>query len=145
MDLRSAKTYQEWISTAKSMDEYLGLDAWKESDSFAYYDYNTIWRILRDIRNLRKSIEEDIKDEDSGTAKSRPAEATDSKTVRPLPKAEELRRLLEACVKSNFGGTESPRLYSQTYYGTKILLQEFIDEGLLQPLVMHQHWVLIRE
>jgi hypothetical protein len=37
--------------------------------------------------------------------------------------------LIEACVKTNFVGVENSRLYSQTYYGTKNLVQEFIDEG----------------
>lgn len=44
--------------------------------------------------------------------------------------AEELRILLEACVKNNFGGIESARLYSQTYYGTKSLVQEYVEEGV---------------
>ena len=42
---------------------------------------------------------------------------------------EELRGLMEACVKNNFVGVENPRLYSQTYYGTKNLVQNFVDEG----------------
>ena len=46
--------------------------------------------------------------------------------TRPI---EELKNLIEACVKSNFVGVENSRLYSQTYYGTKNLVQEFIDEG----------------
>ena len=40
----------------------------------------------------------------------------------------DLRTLLEAAVKNNFVGTENPRLYSETYYGTKNLVQSFIDE-----------------
>ena len=39
-----------------------------------------------------------------------------------------LRSLVEACVKNNFVGVENSRLYSETYYGTKRLAQEFIDE-----------------
>ena len=31
-------------------------------------------------------------------------------------------------VKNNFVGVENPRLYSETYYGTKHLAQNFIDE-----------------
>ena len=31
-------------------------------------------------------------------------------------------------VKNNFLGVENPRLYSETYYGTKNLAQDFIDE-----------------
>jgi hypothetical protein len=29
------------------------------------------------------------------------------------------------------GGIENPRLYSQTYFGTKRLLEEYIDEGII--------------
>ncbi|PHH83987.1 hypothetical protein CDD83_2680 [Cordyceps sp. RAO-2017] len=36
--------------------------------------------------------------------------------------------MIEACVKNNFVGVENSRLYSQTYYGTKNLVQNFIDE-----------------
>ena len=39
-----------------------------------------------------------------------------------------LRSLVEACVKNNFVGIENPRLYSETYYGTKCLAQEFLNE-----------------
>ncbi|EEY16531.1 triacylglycerol lipase [Verticillium alfalfae VaMs.102] len=48
---------------------------------------------------------------------------------------DELRGLLEACVKNNFVGVENPRLYSQTYYGTKNLVQNFTDEGQLSLAV----------
>merc|ERR1712225_136437 len=41
---------------------------------------------------------------------------------------EDLKALVEACVKNNFVGVENSRLYSQTYYGTKNLGQDFIDE-----------------
>ena len=41
----------------------------------------------------------------------------------------ELRALIEACVKNNFVGVENARLYSQTYYGTKNLVQNFVDES----------------
>ncbi|KAF8422428.1 patatin-like phospholipase domain-containing protein [Tirmania nivea] len=127
--LQAATSYPEWISSARALDSYLGLDLWKESDAFAYYDYGTVRRILRDMKNLRQSIEGNFQDHNSGTAEARdPSKALDRRGKRPLPKIEELRRLLEACIKSNFGGIESPRLYSQTYYGTKTLLQEFYDE-----------------
>jgi hypothetical protein len=56
---------------------------------------------------------------------------------------EELKAALEGCIKANFGrslspchrltgvaGIESPRLYSQTYYGTKRLVEEYVDEGI---------------
>jgi len=83
------------------------------------------------MKNLRQSIEGDLQDHDSRTPEAHdPSEVPDPRAEKALPKIEELRRLLEACIKSNFGGIENPRLYSQTYYGTKTLLQEFYDEGM---------------
>jgi hypothetical protein len=33
------------------------------------------------------------------------------------------------CLKSNFAGVEGFRLYSETYYGSKHLVEEYIEEG----------------
>lgn len=86
------------------------------------------------MKNLRQSIEGDLQGHDSGTAEAYgPSRVPDRRAKKPLPKIEELRRLLEACIKSNFGGIESPRLYSQTYHGTKTLLQDFYAEGMEFP------------
>jgi predicted acylesterase/phospholipase RssA len=41
---------------------------------------------------------------------------------------EELKQLVEMCTRNNFAGIENPRMYSETYYGTKELAQNFIDE-----------------
>jgi predicted acylesterase/phospholipase RssA len=49
-------------------------------------------------------------------------------SVNEIPAVEELRSLLEACVKNNFAGVENPRIYSEAYSGTKELVQEYIDE-----------------
>ena len=82
------------------------------------------------MKQLRGSIERDLLDYDSRIAGSHePPQPPSHGSSRYLPKFEELRRLLEACITSNFGGIESSTLYSQTYYGTKNLLQEFIEEG----------------
>jgi hypothetical protein len=50
---------------------------------------------------------------------------------------EDLKALVEACVKDNFVGVENPRLYSQTYYGTKNLVQNFIEEGGTSQSCVH--------
>lgn len=39
-----------------------------------------------------------------------------------------LMSLVESCGKNNFVGIENPRLYSEAYYGTKHLAQDFVDE-----------------
>jgi len=70
------------------------------------------------------------------------------RTLRKNDNVEDLRGVLEACVKANFGksllsctrsdpsgGIESPQLYSQTYFGTKRLVEEYVDEGLFLLLL----------
>ncbi|KAF8246490.1 FabD/lysophospholipase-like protein [Wilcoxina mikolae CBS 423.85] len=104
--LRKAESYKEWVDAAKELDRFLGgAEKWMEEDAFAYYDHATVRRILRDLRKVREK-----------------AEQQGGKEV------EELRSLVEACVKNNFAGIESARMYSQTYYGTKHLVQNFVDE-----------------
>lgn len=115
--MHNATSYTDWVKAAKDMDTFLGNDKWKEEDDFAYYDHKTIRRVLASLRKQRRRVEAEEKfgEEGSGNYKTRPVE--------------ELRSLVEACVKNNFVGVESSRLYSQTYYGTKNVVQDFIDEG----------------
>lgn len=101
------------------MDSFLGNDKWKVEDEYAYYDHKTVRRVLDQIRKCRRKIEEEEKNGVNGNATAKRSKAVD-----------DLKALIEACVKSNFVGVENSRLYSQTYYGTKNLVQEFIDEGM---------------
>ncbi|KAF2741435.1 patatin-domain-containing protein [Polyplosphaeria fusca] len=113
--LQNAQNYEDWIEGAKQLDTYLGNDEWKAKDEYAYYDSNTIHRVHQQMVKLRKRAESD----ENGNS-THPAEQ--QKAV------EDLRTLVEACVKNNFGGFENPRLYSETYYGTKNLVQQFLNE-----------------
>jgi len=119
--LRAAESYREWVEAAQALDRFLGgAEAWKEEDAFAYYDHVTVRKILRDLKRVRERAEEEEKAVGNGAG---------GKAV------EELRNLIEACVKDNFAGIESAQMYSQTYYGTKHLVQNFVDEGkFLSPL-----------
>ncbi|KAF2254849.1 patatin-domain-containing protein [Trematosphaeria pertusa] len=116
--LQNARTYEDWVKGAKELDAYLDNDAWKEKPEYAYYDSRTIRRVHDQMVKLRQRAESD----ENGTSNGK-ATADHQKAV------EELRGLLEACIKNNFVGFENPRLYSETYYGTKHLVQEFIDEA----------------
>ena len=104
---------------AKELDTFLGNDKWKVEDAYAYYDHKTVRRVLDQIRKCRRKIEEEDKNGVKGNGTARRSKAVD-----------DLKALIEACVKNNFVGVENSRLYSQTYYGTKDLVQEFIDEGM---------------
>ena len=114
-----AENYADWVAAAKELDTFLGNDRWKEDDSYAYYDHNTVKRVLEQMRKCRRRVEDE-------EGRSRVANGVGSS--KPI---EDLKALVDACVKSNFVGVENSRLYSQTYYGTKYLIQHFVDEGRL--------------
>lgn len=96
-------------------------DKWRSEDEYAYYDHKTVKRVLGQIRKCRLKIEE----------QERENTPTSPASLKAL---EDLKALIEACVKNNFVGVENSRLYSQTYYGTKDIVQRFIDEGKLSIL-----------
>ncbi|TKA32359.1 hypothetical protein B0A50_01465 [Salinomyces thailandicus] len=111
--LRQQTSFEDWVKAAKDLDRHLGNDQWKEEDEYAYYDSKTVRRVMEQLRSLRLRAEqcESGSQDDSG-----------HKAI------EDLRSLAEACVKNNFAGYENPRLYSETYYGTKDLVQEYVEE-----------------
>lgn len=97
--LRHSKNYQEWVENAIKLDDYLGLSKWKKKEHFYYYDYDT----------LKVTVEK-------------------LKALQAGDNIEELMFLLQSCIKANFAGTENPLLYSQTYFGTKAIVEEYNRE-----------------
>ncbi|KAG9685926.1 patatin-domain-containing protein, partial [Aureobasidium melanogenum] len=116
--LRHKSNYEDWIKAAKELDGYLGSDKWKTADEYAYYDSKTIRRVKHRLQSLKAKVREEANDAPSMSPMSPGSRAVD-----------ELRGLVEACVKNNFAGFENPRLYSETYFGTKNLVQDFVDEA----------------
>lgn len=114
LNLSAQTNYPDWLKAAQELDTHLGNDEWKQIDEYAYYDHLTITKVVTQLKSARKDVEREIQD------------GRDS--VNELPAVEELRSLLEACVKNNFAGVENPRMYSEAYSGTKDLVQEYIDE-----------------
>nr|POE77663.1 patatin-like phospholipase domain-containing protein [Quercus suber] len=110
--MRCSTSYEDWVKAAGELDHHLGGDAWKTEDEYAYYDSRTITRVTTSMAKTRQRAEQDEKRQTSGIK-------------RPVS---ELRGLVEGCVKNNFAGFENTRLYSETYYGTKDLVQHFVDE-----------------
>lgn len=108
--LHDTRNYEDWQRAAQLLDSYLGNEKWKENDEYAYYDYLTVRKVVNQLKQLRTQVETET---DSGTR---------------LQAVEDLRALLEACVKNNFVGIENRRLYSEAYSGTKHLVQEYVDE-----------------
>lgn len=113
-NMRRAANYKDWVAAAKRLDAYLGRQSWREQNDYAYYDSKTVKRVWEQMRRARGKAQ----DQEEGAAQDAGLRAVD-----------ELKALMEACVKNNFVGVENARLYSQTYYGTKNLVQNFIDEG----------------
>ncbi|KAI1180301.1 lipase [Nemania sp. FL0916] len=125
--MRASNNYRDWVRAAKEMDAYLGNEHWKEENEYAYYDSQTVRRVYEQIRTYRRAAG---KGEGRGGDATATATAGNGNSNSNSNKAavDNLKALTEACVKNNFVGVENSRLYSQTYYGTKNLVQHFIDE-----------------
>ncbi|WVR08195.1 hypothetical protein IAU60_005241 [Kwoniella sp. DSM 27419] len=98
-ELRNAETYDEWCQVANKLDTYLGFDEWKEFDEDSYFDHTLVRRVRRTLTKLRAA-----------------------KDARGLMDA------LAVCVRSNFAGTESVKMYSETFIGTKKSIEAHVDE-----------------
>ncbi|CAB4415920.1 unnamed protein product [Rhizophagus irregularis] len=103
--LRHSTTYKEWKEAAQQLDSYFHYDEWKYETPFGYYDFNLLQKVNKDLKKLR----------DSSSLSS-----NDSQSL--------LKSVLQNCVKNNFAGVENVRLYSQTYFGTKKIVENYIDE-----------------
>lgn len=123
-NMRATGNYRDWRAAARELDEFLGNSAWKETNEFAYYDWKTVRRVWDSMKKSREKAETVEKRLEEGESVEMEERQEGEKAV------EALRALLTACVKNNFVGVENPRLYSQTYYGTKNLVQNHVDEGM---------------
>lgn len=112
--LQSANSYPEWTEAAEQLDDYLGNNKWKTQSDYAYYDAKTVKRVISQLNELRQKTSNEASGDRQGIG-----------GVRAI---DDLKSLLEACIKNNFVGVENPRLYSETYIRTKDLVQEFIDQ-----------------
>ncbi|KAF8339047.1 acyl transferase/acyl hydrolase/lysophospholipase [Cantharellus anzutake] len=97
--LRSARSWDEWKQAANAMDEYLGFNEWKKNDEDTYYDHSLVRKVRRSLRTYRQNND-----------------------VRALM------GVLEVCLRDNFAGAENPRLYSETFIGTKDAIEAYIKE-----------------
>ena len=112
--VQSATNYVDWMKAAKELDIHLGNEKWKQTDDYAYYDYKTARKVKDQLKSRR---------EQASSTWNGPADAKASQEA-----IQDLKSLVEACVKNNFVGVENPRIYSESYFGTKYLAQDFIDE-----------------
>ncbi|EGO27553.1 hypothetical protein SERLADRAFT_354816 [Serpula lacrymans var. lacrymans S7.9] len=97
--LRAAHTYEEWKEAALTLDEYLSFNEWKNVDDDPYYDWKLVRKVSQSLKILRQ------KDDARGVL-----------------------GVLETCIRTNFAAVESSRLYSETFLGTKDLIEAYYDE-----------------
>lgn len=89
------------------MDVFEKREVWKQDPSSPYYDYSLLMRLIKDLKSCRES--QDMKG---------------------------LMKLLKIILsKSNISGIDNEELYSQTYWGTKYLVHDFVQQ-VLESLII---------
>lgn len=97
--MRGATDYAQWKEAALAQDDFLGYEKWKTEDGSGFYDWILVKKVKSSLKNFR--------DKDD---------------------AENLLGVLDLCLRNNFAGTENFRLYSETYLGTKYLVESYLAE-----------------
>lgn len=97
--LRRAMTAKEWREVALELDSYLGYETWKCEDASGLYDWILVKKVMHSLKMMRQ--EDD---------------------------AEGIMNVLDLCLRNNFAGTENFRLYSETFLGTKYLIESYLAE-----------------
>lgn len=109
--MQEAESYDEWFALAEAHDQHTGNDAWRISDESRLYDHDNINTRLRRLRRLRKQ------GNDHG-----------------------LLFVLNEGIHGNMAGMGKSALYQRAKTGTKVLIDEYIDEiceSLLQLAPRH--------
>mmetsp|Transcript_2968 Transcript_2968/g.13999 ORF Transcript_2968/g.13999 Transcript_2968/m.13999 type:complete len:577 (-) Transcript_2968:5016-6746(-) len=116
MRLENAKTYDEWTAVAKELDRYMGAHEWKSAPESSLYDHFTVESLMD-----RLVI---------GIGKARRGEAGYARDM-----TDTLLRVYNSNLKGL--GIDSEAVYSETYYGTKDLIEEFIEVIVEATKVIH--------
>lgn len=98
-DMQQALDYQQWYQLALAHDSETGADTWREKDASGLYDHANITLRLRRLRRLRK------KGDDNG-----------------------LLFALNEGIHGNMAGMGKSALYQKARGGTKLLIEEYINE-----------------
>ncbi|NNE61842.1 MAG: DUF3336 domain-containing protein [Woeseia sp.] len=97
--MQDAESYAEWREAAIAYDIAMGFDEWKGSDESKHYDYVSIRKRLAQLRRLR------TKKDNEG-----------------------LLFTLNEGIHGNMGGMGHGRLYSKARFGTKQVINDYIEE-----------------
>jgi NTE family protein len=98
-NIQGATSYEEWRSAALALDEANGMDRWRQKDSTREYDYVSIRIRLDRLRSLR------AKHDYHGLLFN-----------------------LNEGIHGNMGGMGNPALYHRARFGTKNLIEEYVEE-----------------
>jgi len=98
-NLASANSYEDWQDTAQTFDKKHQKTHWRNIDFSRRYDYSSIRSRLETLRGLRES------QDNHG-----------------------LLFTLNEGIHGNMGGMGSPRLYNYALSGTKVLVEQYINE-----------------
>ncbi|KAJ1535013.1 hypothetical protein HK096_003119 [Nowakowskiella sp. JEL0078] len=109
LQLMRATTYSHYRNAAMKLDNHFNNNAWKDNPSSEIYDWRLVSKVVRKFKNLRTKIRKYPDDE-----------------IYLVQAIKEL--LLHGACKPNLGGVEQERLYSQTYYGSKNIVEEYVNE-----------------
>lgn len=97
-DLKHAENYQTWKEVALNLDETTGLEAWKYDNTSEFYGYEFLAQRLIRLKRLMNS-----------------------------DKQLELSQYLREGLNFDIANISHPLLYSQTYFGTKKLIEDYIN------------------
>mmetsp|Transcript_4062 Transcript_4062/g.7120 ORF Transcript_4062/g.7120 Transcript_4062/m.7120 type:complete len:690 (-) Transcript_4062:642-2711(-) len=100
VELHDSSSYSEWASVACTLDDYEGYSRWKASDESPYYDADAIALFISKLEH---------------------AISTDD--------VHSICRILRTIYNSNLSGLgiDNAGLYSETYYGSKVLIEHMIS------------------
>ncbi|ODV84837.1 hypothetical protein CANARDRAFT_200448 [[Candida] arabinofermentans NRRL YB-2248] len=99
--LQACSNYQEWEMITSEIDRLKGYDIWRRNFVSKRYDYKLINERYQDLKRARM--------------------ANDSFKVMSV---------LRSGILRNFGGISNKKLYNKSYIGTKVLIEDYIDEVL---------------
>jgi hypothetical protein len=111
--MKHAKSFEEWSQSAKQLDVLEGREAWKKIPSSSFYNAKAITGVTGEMRKLMY----------------------EKKGVRKL-----VDLLLERVFTKNrvSYGIHNEELFSQTHFGTKAVVEEFINEVLISVETIFQ-------
>ena len=124
--LRKSQNYEEWKACAQELDAYMDKEDWKQEIYSPHYDVSVVLKFNNRIQLLLKSTLQNeqkfLTDNTKNNIKQ--LEEKDLSAHHDLMQA-----MITAGCRPNFGGVENVRLYSQTYYGTKDVVEKFVKLG----------------